>query len=70
MITQDGWIIRVVGLDPTGGTDPLSPNVVWCPELTKNVAENRNSGIVMTMMKSKSCRRDCAAASAASTSTP
>ena len=35
MITEDGWIIRVVGIDPTGGTDPLSPNVVWCTELSK-----------------------------------
>jgi hypothetical protein len=32
---------RVVGIDPAGGTDPQSPNVVWSPELWK---EKRASG--------------------------
>ena len=28
----DGSIMRQIGLDPMGGTDPNSPNVVWGPE--------------------------------------
>ena len=35
MITQDGFMMRVIGLDPTGGTDPNSPNIVWSQELWK-----------------------------------
>ena len=27
---------RVVGIDPTGGKDPNSPNIVWSPELWKS----------------------------------
>ncbi len=30
---MDGVIARRVGVDPTGGTDPHSPNVIWGPEL-------------------------------------
>ncbi len=28
----DGVVIRRAGVDPTGGTDPHSPNVIWGPE--------------------------------------
>ena len=35
MITKDGFMMRVIGLDPTGGTDPNSPNIVWSQELWK-----------------------------------
>ena len=35
------YLGRVVGIDPTGGTDPNSPNVVWSAELWK---EKRASG--------------------------
>jgi hypothetical protein len=35
MITQDGFMGRMIGLDPTGGTDPNSPNIVWSRELWK-----------------------------------
>jgi hypothetical protein len=29
----DNTVGRRVGIDPTGGTDPTSPNVVWSPDL-------------------------------------
>ena len=29
---EEGAIVRRVGIDPTGGTDPKSPNVVWSDE--------------------------------------
>ena len=32
-VSQDTTIMGRVGLDPTGGTDPTSPNVVWSPAL-------------------------------------
>lgn len=28
----DGVVVRLVGVDPTGGSDPRSPNVTWGPE--------------------------------------
>jgi len=28
----DGVVVRRAGVDPTGGTDPHSPNVIWGPE--------------------------------------
>jgi hypothetical protein len=31
-----GGIGRKMGIDPTGGTDPRSPNIVWGPENTRN----------------------------------
>ena len=30
---DDGGVGRKIGLDPTGGTDPNSPNIVWSPEV-------------------------------------
>lgn len=30
---EDGAVSRTIGLDPTGGTDPNSPNIVWSPEV-------------------------------------
>ncbi|HFB52729.1 MAG TPA: hypothetical protein ENJ48_03440, partial [Anaerolineae bacterium] len=30
---NDGGVGRKIGLDPTGGTDPNSPNIVWSPEV-------------------------------------
>jgi hypothetical protein len=35
MITEDGFMGRMIGIDPTGGTDPNSPNIVWSRELWK-----------------------------------
>jgi hypothetical protein len=33
-----GRMFRSVGIDPFGGTDPLSPNVLWGPEESRDVA--------------------------------
>jgi len=30
---EDGAVGRRIGVDPTGGTDPNSPNIVWSPEV-------------------------------------
>jgi hypothetical protein len=43
---RDNAVGRRIGIDPTGGTDPRSPNVVWSPHLwtaltNENVCPNR-----------------------------
>ncbi len=30
---EDGGLGRKIGIDPTGGVDPASPNIVWSPEV-------------------------------------
>jgi len=43
---------RIVGIDPTGGTDPQSPNVVWSPELWKQKRASGETLLVSAAAKS------------------
>lgn len=36
---DDGAVGRQIGIDPTGGTDPNSPNIVWSPEVFNSLAK-------------------------------
>jgi hypothetical protein len=32
LVRDDVQLVRTIGIDPYGGTNPLSPNVRWCPD--------------------------------------
>ena len=32
LVRDDVQLVRTIGIDPFGGTNPLSPNVHWCPD--------------------------------------
>ena len=36
---EDGAVGRQIGIDPSGGTDPNSPNIVWSPEVWNSLAK-------------------------------
>ena len=36
---DDGAVGRQIGIDPTGGADPNSPNIVWSPEVWNSLAK-------------------------------
>jgi hypothetical protein len=37
---EDGALGRRVGIDPTGGTDPRSPAIVWGPDVWRKISSN------------------------------
>ena len=38
---EDGALGRRVGIDPTGGTDPRSPAIVWSPDVWRKLSSNQ-----------------------------